>query len=758
MNYCIHCMNEIEQDARECPHCGKAQNAEIPAHHLLPGTLLQGRFLIGAALGEGGFGITYIGRDQQLDMRVAVKEYYPNGYATRSNTASPLISIATAGDRKAFFENGKDRFLREARVLARFSSEDGIVTVRDFFEANNTAYIVMEYLEGQTLREYLKKRGRMSAGQALNLMLPVMKSLREVHIQGLIHRDIAPDNIMLVNGKVKLLDFGAARNMSSIADKSLSVMLKPGYAPEEQYRSKGNQGPWTDVYALAATMYKCITGVTPDDSTQRLYSDELKSPSALGVTIAAQFEAAIMKGLAVLQQDRYQSIDEFLEGLEGNDAEETERSAAVPPAPAEMTYAGAGDTGRAESHTATVSGADRGPAAADKKAPAGKKRKVIIAAIAAGAAVLVAGVVLLTVLLGGKGKSRNADKTLKLSDNLYDTTFELDGVVYQLPMSFDKLTSDGWSIADSDYSESYKVGGYKSLAFPMRKKGAAINVEVYNTSGNARAIKDCTVFSVEGELASGSNIVLAKGIDCESGVDEIIAAFGKPAERDDNTDYTVLTYEKARTSGVRFICYSEESGMRKYSSITVENINFDDDPDTEVNDAVPKYLAKYKAPSSLDGELLSCKISIGGDLYQLPAPLSAFTENGWKVRENSGPIPAGDTKSISLERDGAWFYAELVNLADYQTVAGNCAVYRVSIDAERNIPVELAGGIVMNATTKAEVEEKVNSEYSVYNGSDYYSYTYTDYSGGFDLRLSIEVDKTSEKVSGITLSDKNWKY
>ena len=263
---------------------------------------------------------------------------------------------------------------------------------------------------------------------------------------------------------------------------------------------------------------------------------------------------------------------------------------------------------------------------------------------------------------------------------------------------------------------------------------------------------------MEGELASGSNIVLAKGIDCESGVDEIIAAFGKPAERDDNTDYTVLTYEKARTSGVRFICYSEESGMRKYSSITVENINFDDDPDTEVNDAVPKYLAKYKAPSSLDGELLSCKISIGGDLYQLPAPLSAFTENGWKVRENSGPIPAGDTKSISLERDGAWFYAELVNLADYQTVAGNCAVYRVSIDAERNIPVELAGGIVMNATTKAEVEEKVNSEYSVYNGSDYYSYTYTDYSGGFDLRLSIEVDKTSEKVSAITLSDKNWKY
>ncbi|MBQ3867825.1 MAG: protein kinase, partial [Clostridia bacterium] len=452
MNYCIHCMNEIEQDARECPHCGKAQNAEIPAHHLLPGTLLQGRFLIGAALGEGGFGITYIGRDQQLDMRVAVKEYYPNGYATRSNTASPLISIATAGDRKAFFENGKERFLREARVLARFSSEDGIVTVRDFFEANNTAYIVMEYLEGQTLKEYLKKRGRMSAGQALNLMLPVMKSLREVHKQGLIHRDIAPDNIMLVNGKVKLLDFGAARNMSSIANKSLSVMLKPGYAPEEQYRSKGNQGPWTDVYALAATMYKCITGVTPDDSTQRLYSDELKSPSALGVTIAAQFEAAIMKGLAVLQQDRYQSIDEFLEGLEGNDAAETERSA------------------------------DRGPAAADKKAPAGKKRKVIIAAIAAGAAVLVAGIVLLTVLLGGKGKSRNADKTLKLSDNLYDTTFELDGVVYQLPMSFDKLTSDGWSIADSDYSESYKVGGYKSLSFPMRKKGAAINVEVYNTS------------------------------------------------------------------------------------------------------------------------------------------------------------------------------------------------------------------------------------------------------------------------------------
>ena len=269
MNYCISCMLEIDQGAAECPYCRKKQSEEIPPHHLMPGTILKGRFLVGTALGEGGFGITYIGRDLQLDMRVAIKEFYPNGYVNRNNTVAPVVSIATYGEHRDFFEAGRERFLREARILARFSNEEGIVNVRDFFEENNTAYIVMEFLDGQTLKEYLKDNGTLTPDQTVSLLMPVMNSLKKVHAQGMIHRDIAPDNIMLVDGKVKLLDFGAARNVSSAANKSLSVMLKPGYAPEEQYRTKGEQGPWTDIYALSATMYKCITGITPDEAPDR---------------------------------------------------------------------------------------------------------------------------------------------------------------------------------------------------------------------------------------------------------------------------------------------------------------------------------------------------------------------------------------------------------------------------------------------------------------------------------------------------------
>lgn len=317
MKYCSKCMNPIEETDVECPFCGSVINAEIPSHHLAPGTILNNKFMVGAALGEGGFGITYIGRDTKLDMKVAIKEYYPSGYVNRSNTISPAVNSSTSGERKDFFDTGRERFLREAQILAKFSGSTGIVDVRDFFEENNTAYIVMEYLDGQTLKEYLKNKGTLTPEQTIRLLMPVMESLKKVHTQGLIHRDISPDNIMLVDGRVKLLDFGAARNVSATANKSLSVMLKPGYAPEEQYRSKGDQGPWTDVYALCATMYKCITGITPDDSTQRVFSDELKTPSALGISIDPVIEKALLKGLNVMQKDRYQNIDELINGFKG---------------------------------------------------------------------------------------------------------------------------------------------------------------------------------------------------------------------------------------------------------------------------------------------------------------------------------------------------------------------------------------------------------------------------------------------------------
>lgn len=317
MNYCPYCMQPVTTEYGFCTHCGKSKSHIAPVHHLLAGTVLQQRYMIGAALGEGGCGITYIGRDLNLDMVVAIKEYFPNGFVSRSNKHSPTVDQATTVDRRDFFEKGCEKFLKEARILAKFSSETGIVNVRDFFEQNNTAYIVMEYLKGETLKDLIKRRGKLPANEVLQMLAPVMASLQKVHGDGLIHRDISPDNIMLVHSGAKLLDFGAARDISAMGNKSLSIMLKPGYAPEEQYRIHGEQGPWTDVYALCATVYKCITGITPDDSIERNFRDNLKPPSQLGIAISPIIESAIMRGLAINRADRYRNINELLDGLRG---------------------------------------------------------------------------------------------------------------------------------------------------------------------------------------------------------------------------------------------------------------------------------------------------------------------------------------------------------------------------------------------------------------------------------------------------------
>lgn len=308
--YCAYCMNEIHEDI--CPHCGKEQSSyKVLPHYLPNGTVLNGKYIVGAVLGEGGFGITYIGRDVNLNIKIAVKEYYPSGTVNRNHTYSSEITAITENAENQF-KKGKNNFLEEARILAKFNDEPSIVSVRDFFSENNTAYIVMEYLEGTTVEDYLKHYGNFSFSQTVAMLSPVMSGLSKIHKTGLIHRDISPANIMILkNNAVKLLDFGAARETDSSDKKSLSVMLKPGFAPEEQYRTKGNQGSWTDVYALSATMYKMLTGVTPTDAMNRLFSDDVEKISVFNPRITESQENVIMKGMAVNQSDRYQTIDEF---------------------------------------------------------------------------------------------------------------------------------------------------------------------------------------------------------------------------------------------------------------------------------------------------------------------------------------------------------------------------------------------------------------------------------------------------------------
>ena len=291
---------------------------EKGVHILKSGKILNNRYVIEKVLGEGGFGITYKGIDKLLAVEVAVKEYFPQGFVTRNNVYSEEITI-TQMKYEDLFQKGKERFLSEARVLAKFNKEPGIVSVTDFFEENNTAYIVMEYLDGITLKDYIENNGFLSMDDMLGLMSPLMEALDAVHKEGLIHRDISPDNIMLLsNGGIKLMDFGAARTYTEFGQKSLSIMLKHGYAPEEQYRTHGVQGPWTDIYALSATIYKCITGQTPVESLQRVLSDTLQSPSQMGIQIQPWQEYALMKGLSVRQENRYQNMREYCQDLYGD--------------------------------------------------------------------------------------------------------------------------------------------------------------------------------------------------------------------------------------------------------------------------------------------------------------------------------------------------------------------------------------------------------------------------------------------------------
>lgn len=316
MIVCLGCMEEFNEKYDECPYCGYTKNAQpMEAYHLQPGSILQGKYIVGKVLGYGGFGVTYIGKDALLNKKVAIKEYLPGEFSTRIPGQTELTIF---GDEKGEqFQQGVSKFVDEARRLAKFQREDNIVQIYDTFNENQTAYIVMEYLEGETLKAKLEREGKMEVETAINMLTPLAKALDEVHKVDIIHRDISPDNIFITKDqKIKLLDFGAARNAMVGHSRSLSVIVKPGYAPTEQYRSKGEQGPWTDVYALAATLYRMVTGVTPIESMERVGKDQLVLPSRLGIKISKGTENAIMNAMQVSYENRTQSMDQFLNELQ----------------------------------------------------------------------------------------------------------------------------------------------------------------------------------------------------------------------------------------------------------------------------------------------------------------------------------------------------------------------------------------------------------------------------------------------------------
>lgn len=317
---CLGCMENYDNDFGLCPNCGYEPDASVESPiHMQPGVILHGRYLIGKVLGFGGFGVTYIGWDFTLEQKVAIKEYLPSEFATRL-VGQTQVSIF-GGKKEEQFGDGMNQFVEEAKRLAQFQNEEGVVRIYDSFAENNTAYIVMEYLDGETLTAYLERNGKIPMDEAVEMLTPVLASLEIIHKAGIIHRDIAPDNIFLTkDGKVKLIDFGAARYATTSHSRSLTVIIKPGYSPEEQYRSRGDQGPHTDVYAIGAVLYRMITGIVLPDSMERRACFEKNGkdivvPASKNCKISKNQENALMNALNVRVEDRTPTAAQFLEEL-----------------------------------------------------------------------------------------------------------------------------------------------------------------------------------------------------------------------------------------------------------------------------------------------------------------------------------------------------------------------------------------------------------------------------------------------------------
>lgn len=691
VQFCPGCLRDTEFENGVCAKCGFDMNGyTVMPHHLVPGTLVKQRYKIGRVLGEGGFGITYIGIDTVLNLKVAIKEFYMSGYVNRNHDASPNV-FATLGTHRDTFEKNREKFLNEARVLAQFYGEAGIVGVRDFCEENGTAYIIMDFLNGVDLKTYLEQKGRLAPEEAVKLLMPVMTSLQHVHAEGIIHRDISPDNIMVMeDGSTKLLDFGAAREISQTDIKSLSVILKPGYAPEEQYRSKGRQGPWTDVYALAATLYKCIVGATPDDAMERMYRDRLPSPAAADAACPIAISNVIIKGLAVRQADRYQDVATFLADLktameDPDNAELAPDTREIAPAqergviaddqtvladtttiytpnaakehkapkPAAQPSAPAAKTKLKTAKPEPAESAEK-PAAKKKpegkpvsKKPANKKGIIIIAAVAAA-------VIIAAVAIAALGNANTNVSAGMMSASLEETaslrTFTLNGTTLELPAPVQTLLDKGWVFEDTQYdTATIEAGGSKSSVMLMNEYGK-IELRLSNTTLNEQPASACTITAVSADEhilndnylgANGNEFKTANGITLGASSAEVKTAY--PAAKKDGS------YLKLETpyADIRFYNYDNNPVSGIYIRLDMTKDCWEDT--SNVSSAVPaeyddaEFINAYTLPDfAVESTVLSAKLSM---------TVQDMLDAGWTIERQPDYIPANSYAEIYLRLD-----------------------------------------------------------------------------------------------------------
>jgi serine/threonine protein kinase len=307
---CYACMGKLNTPGGVCPQCGFDNSAGLhtqPGHALPCGTVLAGHYLVGRVIGQGGFGITYIAWNLSLDIPVCIKEYFPAGAAVRSPGQNGFV-LWGSGESAEALKRRRESFVKEARKAAKLSDLSSIVKVWDVFYENETAYIVMNHVAGETLKSFLVKSGRpMEEKYCLSLLTPVMRDLDQVHARGIIHRDIKPDNLMLTpDGTIVLLDMGAAKDLSGGCEQSSFMVASQGFTPLEQYNRNGIIGAWTDVYAMCATIYYCVTGKLIPSPTERLSGEKIDFR-----TLSPAMTDTLERGLAIKPEDRIQSMFEL---------------------------------------------------------------------------------------------------------------------------------------------------------------------------------------------------------------------------------------------------------------------------------------------------------------------------------------------------------------------------------------------------------------------------------------------------------------
>ena len=328
---CYHCMGVTE--TCPCPHCGyDPATGQASDYGLRPGAILNGKYVVGTILGQGGFGITYIGWDLALESKVAIKEYYPAGQVVRDNATGSVLHWLSTPQSEAARGAGKDMFLKEARKMSRVGAIPQVVRVRDLFQQNETAYIVMDFIEGETLMARLKRNGPLSWEDAQSIFFPAIRAMEQVHQEGLIHRDLSPDNLMLLpNGDVRILDLGAAKDLNINSGASSMQVAKGGFSPLEQYTQRGGSGTWSDVYAMAATIYYSLTGVLPPNAVDRLEDDQICWDLPQLTALPPKVLAAMQQAMSVSAKARAQTMGAFLSALEsGKEKKEPRKKGSAP--------------------------------------------------------------------------------------------------------------------------------------------------------------------------------------------------------------------------------------------------------------------------------------------------------------------------------------------------------------------------------------------------------------------------------------------